>query len=150
MMGGRGSSSMTLSGKVTAPSKSPRQVAIAKVQGLIEEGTIVAEQESGDFGDVLVWLRGNTYENREAIKEAGFNWNRVHRLWEYKAAPSYDDEMLMSFAKELTTRKLERAEYLRNTTKEQRDADDRAILDQWNAYLDQRQAARRAKRRGLV
>lgn len=37
-----------------------------------------------------IWLSGNTYKNKEAIKEAGFGWSRNKKMWYWHPAEQKD------------------------------------------------------------
>ena len=111
-MGGRGSSSGTSRTAVTPESRA--------VLDLVNTGQISIERDQGDLyvsrynpiprqdaeRPVIVSIHGNTYENREAIKAAGFKWDPHNRVWVYSAKPSTKDNMLMTFAREFTEQAL--------------------------------------------
>ena len=82
--------------------------AIQTVQRLVAEGRLGVEPYLTLRHEIEVSLYGDTYENRGAIKDAGFKWNG--RKWSYAAEPSRDDAMLMAFARDFTERKLEQSE----------------------------------------
>ena len=130
--------------------------AIQTVQSLIAEGKLTAEPCLTLRHEVEVSLFGETYENREAIKAAGFKWNGVSRRWQYIAAPSRDDAMLTAFARDFTERKVEGMEDAArraSLTDEEREAEDRERDEELDAYLKQVRASRpsrKARARGLA
>lgn len=130
--------------------------AIKTVQSLIAEGKLTAEPYLTLRHEVEVSLFGETYENREAIKAAGFKWNGVSRRWQYTAKASRDDAMLMAFARDFTERKvedIEEAERRAALTDEEREAEDRKGSEELDAHLKQIRASkpsRKARARRLA
>lgn len=143
--------------------------AIKTIQSLIADGKLVATpgiertQPKTDpatgveiYWEVVVSVTGETYENRETIKAAGFRWNKVHRSWEYSAPASREDAVLMALVPEFTERKvedLEEAARRAALTDEEREAEDRKRDEELDAYFKQLRASRpsrKARARGLA
>lgn len=100
--------------------------AIDTIKSLVAEQKLFVGTGTEVNRGIVVTLRGETYENREAIKAAGFKWNG--RYWSYTAMPSRDDEVLMAVAREYTESKIAQMEYMESTTEEERHAHGQSIL----------------------
>ena len=74
-------------------------------------------------------------------------WNKVARSWEYRARPSRDDEMLMTYARKYTESRLDMEAYYSATTPEQRNADVEAWLASRSSHrrLSRKEMARRGR-----
>lgn len=126
--------------------------AIQTVQSLVSEGRIEATPFFSVARTIQVDLSGETYENREAIKAAGFKWNPVARCWRYEARPSREDAVLMAVARDYTEGKLEQAaEETRRAslTDEEREAEDAASTSLLSSIMSGRNN-RKARARGLA
>ena len=126
--------------------------AIQTVQSLVAEGRIEATPYFSIARTIQVDLSGETYENREAIKAAGFKWNPVARCWRYEAKPSREDAVLMAVARDYTEGKLEQAaEETRRAslTDEEREAEDAASTSLLSSIMSGRNS-RKARARGLA
>lgn len=126
--------------------------AIQTIQSLIAEGKLVATPYFSVARTIQVDLSGETYENREAIKAAGFKWNTVGRFWRYEARPSREDAVLMAVAHDYTEGKLEQAaEETRRAslTDEEREAEDAASTSLLSSIMSGRNN-RKARARGLA
>lgn len=126
--------------------------AIQTVQSLVAEGRIEATPYFSVARTIQVDLSGETYENREAIKAAGFKWNPVARCWRYEARPSREDAVLMALARDYTEGKLEQAaEETRRAslTDEEREAEDAASTSLLSSIMSGRNN-RKARARGLA
>lgn len=128
--------------------------AIENVQKLIADQKLIVSLDFNVAREIVVSLRGETYENRAAIKEAGFKWNG--RSWTYSAKPSADDAMLMAFAREYTEGKLEQAkEETRRAslTDEEREAEDAEAKRRFGDMMEKiatNARSRKARARGLA
>lgn len=139
-MGGRGASSAT---SRTAPTPE-----IRAVLALVDEGKLSIEADyTTDGKKVDVIVTGDTYENREAIKAAGFAWDRLHGMWRYQASPSMNDPVLMAFAKERTISKIEWSKHLASMTPERLKAEYEADLTSRPSHIGRRrkEMARRGR-----
>ena len=126
--------------------------AIQTVQSLVAEGRIEATPHFSVARTIQVDLSGETYENREAIKAAGFKWNPVGRFWRYEAMPSREDAVLMAVARGYTEGKLEQAaEETRRAslTDEERKAEDASTTSLLSSIMSGRNN-RKARARGLA
>lgn len=126
--------------------------AIQTVQSLVSEGRIEATPFFSVARTIQVDLSGETYENREAIKAAGFKWNPVTRCWRYEARPSREDAVLMAVARDYTEGKLEQAaEETRRAslTDEEREAEDASTTSLISSIMSGRNN-RKARARGLA
>ena len=126
--------------------------AIQTVQSLVAEGRIEATPYFSVARTIQVDLSGETYDNREAIKAAGFRWNPVDRCWRYEAKPSREDAVLMAVARDYTEGKLEQAaEETRRAslTDEEREAEDAASTSLLSSIMSGRNS-RKARARGLA
>lgn len=126
--------------------------AIQTVQSLVAEGRIEATPYFSVARTIQVDLSGETYDNREAIKAAGFRWNPVGRVWRYEAKPSREDAVLMAVARDYTEGKLEQAaEETRRAslTDEEREAEDAASTSLLSSIMSGRNS-RKARARGLA
>lgn len=126
--------------------------AIQTVQSLVSEGRIEATPYFSVARTIQVDLSGDTYENRESIKAAGFKWNPVARCWRYEARPSREDAVLMALARDYTEGKLEQAaEETRRAslTDEEREAEDAASTSLLSSIMSGRNN-RKARARGLA
>lgn len=125
--------------------------AIENVQKLIADQKLIVNLDFSVAREIVVSLRGETYENRAAIKEAGFKWNG--RAWTYSAKPNADDAMLMAFAREYTEGKLEQAkEETRRAslTDEERELEQREFSERMEASRDKHHGlSRKMRARGL-
>lgn len=115
--------------------------AIDTIKDLVAEQKLSVGTGTEVNRGIVVTLRGETYENREAIKAAGFKWNG--RYWSYTAMPSRDDEVLMAVAREYTESKLAWQEYMESTTEEERHAHGQALLAQCSEASRSRRARAR-------
>ena len=127
--------------------------AIQTVQSLVAEGRLGVEPYLTLRHEIEVSLYGETYENREAIKAAGFRWNG--RKWSYAVSPSREDAMLMAFARDYTERKLEQAEESARRaalTDEEREAEDaeRRRAAERSVAGERRGLSRKMRARGLA
>ena len=126
--------------------------AIQTVQSLVAEGKLVATPYFSVARTIQVDLSGETYDNREAIKAAGFKWNPVGRFWRYEAKPSREDAVLMALARDYTEGKLgQAAEETRRAslTDEERKAEDAASTSLLSSIMSGR-SNRKARDRGLA
>ena len=126
--------------------------AIQTVQSLVAEGKLVATPYFSVARTIQVDLSGETYENREAIKAAGFKWNPGGRFWRYEARPSREDAVLMAVARDYTEGKLEQAaEETRRAslTDEEREAEDASSTSLLSSIMSGR-SNRKARARGLA
>ena len=126
--------------------------AIQTVQSLVAEGRIEATPYFSVARTIQVDLSGETYENREAIKAAGFKWNPVGKFWRYEAKPSHEDAVLMALARDYTEGKLEQAaEETRRAslTDEEREAEDADSTSLLSSIMSGRNN-RKARARGLA
>ena len=126
--------------------------AIQTVQSLVAEGRIETTPHFSVARTIQVDLSGETYENREAIKAAGFRWNKVHRAWEYSAPASREDAVLMALVPEFTERKVESLEESArrsSLTDEERKAEDASSTSLLSSIMSSRNN-RKARARGLA
>lgn len=126
--------------------------AIQTIQSLVAEGRIEATPYFSVARTIQVDLSGETYENRETIKAAGFKWNPVGRFWRYEAKPSREDAVLMAIAREYTEGKVEQAaEETRRAslTDEEREAEDASTTSLLSSIMSGRNS-RKARARGLA
>lgn len=126
--------------------------AIQTVQSLVAEGRIEATPYFSVARTVQVDLSGETYDNREAIKAAGFRWNPVARCWRYEAMPSREDAVLMAVARDYTEGKLEQIEDAArraSLTDEEREAEDASTTSLLSSIMSGR-SSRKARARGLA
>lgn len=126
--------------------------AIQTIQSLVAEGRIEATPYFSVARTIQVDLSGDTYENRESIKAAGFKWNPVARCWRYEARPSREDAVLMALARDYTEGKLEQAaEETRRAslTDEEREAEDASTTSLLSSIMSGRNN-RKARARGLA
>lgn len=126
--------------------------AIQTVQSLVAEGCIEATPYFSVARTIQVDLSGETYENRESIKAAGFKWNPVARCWRYEAKPSREDAVLMALARDYTEGKLEQAaEETRRAslTDEEREVEDASTTSLLSSIMSGRNN-RKARARGLA
>ena len=126
--------------------------AIQTVQSLVAEGKLVATPYFSVARTIQVDLSGETYENRETIKAAGFRWNPVARCWRYEAKPSREDAVLMAVARDYTEGKVEQIEDAArraSLTDEEREAEDAASTSLLSSIMSGRND-RKARARGLA
>ena len=126
--------------------------AIQTVQSLVAEGRIEATPYFSVARTIQVDLSGETYENREAIKAAGFRWNSVGRFWRYEAKPSREDAVLMALAREYTEGKVEQIEDAARRASlidEEREAEDASTTSLLSSIMSSRND-RKARARGLA
>ena len=126
--------------------------AIQTVQSLVAEGRIEATPYFSVARTIQVDLSGETYENREAIKAAGFKWNPVGRFWRYEARPSREDAVLMAVARDYTEGKVEQIEDAArraSLTDEERKAEDASTTSLLSSIMSGRNN-RKARARGLA
>lgn len=127
--------------------------AIQTVQRLVAEGRLGVEPYFTLRHEVEVSLYGETYENRDAIKAAGFKWNG--RKWRYAAEASREDAVLMALAPEFTERKVEsREESARRAalTDEEREAEDAERMAEFERKMAERRhvgLSRKMRARGM-
>ena len=130
--------------------------AIQTVQSLVAEGRIEATPYFSIARTIQVDLSGETYENRETIKAAGFKWNPVGRVWRYEAKPSREDAVLMALAREYTEGKVEQIEDAArraSLTDEEREAEDAEAKRRFGDMMEKIAAnarSRKARARGLA
>lgn len=126
--------------------------AIQTIQSLVAEGRIEATPYFSVARTIQVDLSGETYENRETIKAAGFKWNPVGRFWRYEAKPSREDAVLMAIAREYTEGKVEQIEDAArraSLTDEERKAEDASTTSLLSSIMSGRNS-RKARARGLA
>lgn len=139
--------------------------AIQTIQSLVSEGRLEAtpgivrtapktDASTGvtTYWDVLVSVSGETYENRETIKAAGFRWNGAHRSWEYAAPASRDDAVLMTLVPDFTERKVEGIEDAArraSLTDEELEAEDASTTSLLSSIMTSKND-RKARARGLA
>ena len=130
--------------------------AIQTIQGLVAEGRLVATPGFSIARTIQVDLSGETYENRETIKAAGFKWNPVGRVWRYEAKPSREDAVLMALAREYTEGKVEQMEDAArraSLTDEEREAEDDEAKRRFDSMMEKiatNARSRKARARGLA
>lgn len=130
--------------------------AIQTIQSLVSESKLVATPGFSVARTIQVDLSGETYENRETIKAAGFKWNPVGKVWRYEAKPSCEDAVLMAIAREYTEGKVEQMEDAArraSLTDEEREAEDAEAKKRFDSMMQQIAAnsrSRKARARGLA
>ena len=130
--------------------------AIQTIQSLVSEGRLVATPGFSVARTIQVDLSGETYENRETIKVAGFKWNPVGKVWRYEAKPSREDAVLMALAREYTEGKVEQMEDAArraSLTDEEREAEDAEAKKRFDSMMEKiatNARSRKARARGLA
>lgn len=130
--------------------------AIQTIKSLIAEGKLEATPCFSVARTIQVDLSGETYENRETIKAAGFKWNPVGRVWRYEAKPSREDAVLMALAREYTEDKVEQMEDAArraSLTDEEREAEDAEAKRRFDSMMEKiatNARSRKARARGLA